>query len=228
MLTVVKVALLALLLAASAQAAPCGDQVALDTAVNALLVHANNPADKSDASYLDRCATDLLAPKQKDALARFNIACAAILDADPAHVTCATAAIQVDKQRVGRVQLFDSVRGWEHDPWKGSLLPSGENRVLAAYQKLGDDRASAVVRDTWTAAATEAAAKESSLTGWQKKQAMATWRAWRIQAALTLGALGNDAVVELLEKESRSADRAVARACRDALRLIRAFKKATQ
>lgn len=228
MLFVVKVALFLVALAAPAQAAPCGDLVALDSAVNALLVHANNPATTTDASYLDRCATDLLVPKQKEILARFNIACAAILDADPAHVVCVTAAIQVDKQKVGRVQLFDSVRGWEHDPWKGSRLPSGVNRVLALYQALGDVRAAPVVRDTWTAAATEAADKESSLTGWQKKQAMATWRAWRVQAAQVLGTLGNDEVVGLLEKESNSGDRPVARACRDALRAIRAFKKATR
>ena len=208
-------------LAVPARADPCGDLVRLDNAVNALLVHANNPSNKTDASYLDRCAGDLIDPKRKEMLGRFNIACAAILEADPAHLMCVTVSIQIDKRKIGRVELFDSVRGWEHDPWTGPRLPTGANRVLALYQKLGDQRAVAVVRETWIAA--KAAHEAESLTGWQKKQAAAMWRGWRVQAAGLLGVLaarGDASVIEFLEEQAKTTDGAVARACRDAVRAI--------
>jgi len=224
MLSVVKLALAvlaALAVPAHAHAEPCGDLVRLDNAVNALLILANNPTTKIDASYLDRCPRDLVVPAQKEMLVRFNIACAAIFETDPGHVMCVTVAIQIDKRKIGPRELFDSVRGWEHDPWAGSRLPIGGNRVLALYQKLGDQRAVAVVQETWTAA--EATHKADSLTGWQKKQAIATWRGWRVQAAAVLGTLalrGDTSVVEFLEEQAKTTDTVVARACRDAVRAI--------
>jgi HEAT repeat protein len=104
-------------------------------------------------------------------------------------------------------------------------MPDGSNRVLALYQKLGDNRADLMVREAWTAASAKAADHES-LVGWQRKQAMATWRAWRAQAAAVLGELGFPATAEFLTEQAKATtDPVVARACRDAARAIKRRKK---
>jgi hypothetical protein len=207
---------LVLLVATDVAAAPCGDETAASNAVRALELAALDAAAK-DVSYLDRCYRDLGVPARKELAGRFLLACQPILGRDPEHLICVSGAVHQGKKSLYGVDFLDAVRRWDQSPWT-----KHGTRALELYLRLGTSSATAVVMETWTASIADAAERERTLDGWQRKQARLTWSRWQQQAAAVLGAVGANDVVAFLEDQAKTEDRAVERACRDAIRAIAA------
>ena len=199
--------------AATAHAAPCGDDLDAITAVAALEAIAADPSMKLDASYLDRCYRDLGDPAHRKLAERFLRACQPILERDAAHRICVSGAVHQGKKSLFGVDFLEAVRGWDQSPWNGT-------RTLELFALLSDPAAVATVVETWKTSIDEAAQRERTLEGWQRKQARLRWTEWRVQAAALFGALGNNDVFPFLVEQAKTEDRAVARACRDAIRAI--------
>ncbi len=202
--------------ATRAGAAPCHDEGVAAAALNALDRFAKDANAKIDISYLERCDRDLVdaeepSPKRN---AFFLTACKTILARDGAHPTCIRGAIHLGKKALAGIDFLTELRAWEHDPWKGG------GRVLPLYVELGHRDAVIRVLEVWKSSMDEAAHREQTLEGWQRKQSRLAWSQWRQQATAVFRALGEPDVTSFLAEQAKSTDRSVARACLDAIRAI--------
>ena len=211
------VVLLLLITSTRAHAEPCGAPIEAHLAVVALEAVARSPDAKRDASYLDRCFRELGEPTERrpTLVERFFTACQPILAREPAHKICISGAVHQGKKGLWGVDFFAAVAGWAQGPW----TPTGM-RALELYALLENPRAVPIFVETWKASTDDATQREQAVEGWQQKQTRRTWSRWQQQAAVVIGALGEAEVLSFLAERAETKDRAVARACRDAIRAI--------
>jgi hypothetical protein len=146
---------------------------------------------------------------------RIEAACTKILDRDGVAANpCVIAAAAAGFAKLGAHDLFAAVVELPEDPIESAGGVTLTKTILLG--RMEDPRGVQVIRDMWTAAQPRANARE------KKKRSMAEWSAWRQSAAFALSAIGGVEEIAFLEAQIKmTKDKAVARACRNAIAAIR-------
>jgi hypothetical protein len=150
---------------------------------------------------------------------RVAAACKKILARSDADETCLIALVDRQKRTDFDGPLFDRVAKLSREPWPANSHPT----AFRLFRVLADERAVALVVQSWRDAIPIADAKEKQ----HAHEAMLYWAAWRQEAAVTIGALStspDDA--EFLRAQARATrDSYVRAACLDAAGAIDKRKK---
>lgn len=203
-------ALLVILTAGTAHAGVCLSDDEEEAGMKEIEAFAKNKAKKQDmeSSYGFLCLRGDQRYK-----ARLEKACTAITKRDGVYGDCMTNAALVGITSLADHDVYTWVTEIKEDPIAnpGGLYIS-KPAMLAA---LGDKRGREIIIDMWTEASPRADKKAKS------RVAMMSWASWRQSAATALGKLGTkDDIAFLDEQAAATKDRYVAKACRDAIKMI--------